>query len=234
MRGVAQVAAHDVDELRVPLRGPDSREMADQPERETDDPEPQAEPDRRRERSVGDGDGARGSGQQDRLGQRAMHRREEAGDVVGTQPFATAHGVPPSERSTGASRSTGLNRSSPSDQDPAAEGEEGQEEARRREGDRQTEDDLHQSPRAAGAVAEGERQAGDDDDHDGDDLGHRAFDRFQDRLQRRFPGHARARGVRGRRHQGNGQGGGSRGKRVVQCADHDESPEGEGTRDGRA
>jgi hypothetical protein len=46
-----------------------------------------------------------------------------------------------------------------------------QEEARRGEGDRETEDDLDQPAKAAGRIAEGERQAGHGDDDDRDDFG---------------------------------------------------------------
>jgi hypothetical protein len=56
--------------------------------------------------------------------------------------------------------------------------------------------DLDQPPQAAAHVAEGEAEAGDDDDDDGDHLGDGAFDRLEDALQRRFPRHAGAGGVR--------------------------------------
>ena len=64
-----------------------------------------------------------------------------------------------------------------------------------RKSNRQAEDDLDQPPETAGRLTEGERQAGDDDYDDGDDAGHRSLDGFQDRGQRRFSGHARARGM---------------------------------------
>ncbi len=80
---------------------------------------------------------------------------------------------------------------------PATEAEEAQEEARRRKGDGDAEDDLDQPTETAAGIAEGQRQPGDDDDDHRDNLGDRAFDRLQDRLQRRFLGHRRAGGVGG-------------------------------------
>src|SRR3546814_12494429 len=52
------------------------------------------------------------------------------------------------------------------DQRSAAEAEEGQKEARRREGDREAEDDLDEPPEAARRLAEHQRQTGNDDDDD--------------------------------------------------------------------
>ena len=71
---VAQMPAHDVDEGRVALGGPDGGQMADQPDRSADDPEAQAKPDGGGERAVDDRDGARRAAEQDRLGERAMDR----------------------------------------------------------------------------------------------------------------------------------------------------------------
>src|SRR3546814_15428860 len=71
----------------------------------------------------------------------------------------------------------------PSDERPAAEGEEGEEKARRREGDRQAEDDLDQPAESARGIAEGKAQAGDDDDDHRDDLGDRTLDALEDRLE---------------------------------------------------
>ena len=151
MLRVAQVPAHHVDEGGIALGGPDRGEMADQPDHGADDPEAQAQADRGGERAVDDRDRARRAAEQDRLGQRAMDGRVEAGDGL---------------------------VAAPSDQRSAAELEEGQEEARRGEGDRQAEDDLDQPAKAARGLAEGERQAGDDDDDHRDDLGDRALDRI--------------------------------------------------------
>ena len=161
--------AHDVDEERIALRGPDGGGVAERPEQETGDPEPQAEAERGGQRAVEDRDRPRRAAEQDRFGQRAMDRRREAGNGLGV----------------------------PSDQRSAAEREERQEEARRRERDRQAEHDLDQPPEAAGGVAEGERQTGDDDDDHRDDLGDRSFDRLQDLVERLLPRHVGAGGAGG-------------------------------------
>lgn len=95
-----------------------------------------------------------------------------------------------------------------SDQRPAAKGEEGQKEARRREGDRQAKHDLDEPARPARGVAEGERQAGDDDDDHRDDLGDRPLDRFQHLLEWLFPRHVGARRMGGRGEREAGDGGG--------------------------
>ena len=148
---IAQVPAHHVDEGRVALGGPDRGEMADQPDRGADDPEAQPKTDRGGERAVDDRDRPGRAAEQDRFGQGAMNRRVEAGDGVGAAP---------------------------SDQHSAAELEEREEEARRGEGDRQTEDDLDQPPKSARGFAERQRQAGDDDDDHRNDLGDRPLDRI--------------------------------------------------------
>src|SRR5262249_44079520 len=70
--------------------------------------------------------------------------------------------------------------------------EEGEEEARGREGDRDAEHDLDQPAEAARGLAEGEAQSGDDDDNDGDDLRDRPLDRVEDLLQGLLPGHVGA------------------------------------------
>ena len=85
-----------------------------------------------------------------------------------------------------------MGSAAPSDERSAAEREERQEEARGGEGDREAEDDLDQAAEAAGGLAEGQRQAGDDDDDHGDDLGDRPLDRFQDLVERLLPRHVRA------------------------------------------
>src|SRR3546814_3452816 len=68
------------------------------------------------------------------------------------------------------------NRSPTSDERPAAEREKRQKEGAGGERDRQAEHDLDELAGAAAAVAEGERQAGDDNDHHRDDLGDRSLD----------------------------------------------------------
>ena len=52
MRGIAQMPAHDVDELRVAPCRPDRRQMTDRPEHEAGDPKAQAQADGSRERAV--------------------------------------------------------------------------------------------------------------------------------------------------------------------------------------
>src|SRR3546814_20885902 len=76
-----------------------------------------------------------------------------------------------------------------SDERPAAEGKEGQEEARRGEGDRQAENDLHEPAEAARRVAESKAEAGDEDDNHPDHLGAGPFTALEDRLERSLPGH---------------------------------------------
>src|SRR3546814_2202111 len=65
-----------------------------------------------------------------------------------------------------------------------------------REGDLQTEDDLNEAPESARRLAEREGQAGHDNDNDRDDLGDRALNGFENLLQRFFPRHPRAGGLR--------------------------------------
>src|SRR5918995_3733942 len=94
MRGITQVPARHVYELRVTLRSPDRGEMADRPDDEAGDPETQAEADGAGERTIGDGDRTRCAAEQDRLGQRAMERCEEAADVL----FHQTSAPPPKEK----------------------------------------------------------------------------------------------------------------------------------------
>src|SRR3546814_15486347 len=82
------------------------------------------------------------------------------------------------------SRNPAPRRRGSSDERPAAEGKEGQEEARRGEGDRQAENDLHEPAEAARRVAESKAEAGDDDDNHRDDLGDGPFHALADRLER--------------------------------------------------
>jgi hypothetical protein len=103
-----------------------------------------------------------------------------------------------------------------------------QEEARCGKGDREAEHDLDQPAKAARRVAEGEAEAGDDDDDDRHDLGDRPLDALEDRLQRRFPRHRRARRM-GRRGDGKGNeaaehGGGQACTGASKCLDHEITP----------
>src|SRR5262249_3671308 len=77
------------DELRVALCGPDRRHVSDRPEHEACDPKAQSQSDSSRERAVRDRDRARGTAEQDRLGQGAMDRHFEPGDSLAHQTSAT-------------------------------------------------------------------------------------------------------------------------------------------------
>src|SRR5262245_35931488 len=82
MERVAYVSAHHLDERRIALGRPNCRNVADDPEGKPRDPQAKPETDRSRERTVEDGNGAWCASQQDRLGQRAVDRRFEAGDQI--------------------------------------------------------------------------------------------------------------------------------------------------------
>src|SRR5690606_31496032 len=88
-------------------------------------------------------------------------------------------------------KSPGHSRCCPSNERPAAKGKEGEEEARGGKGDGEAEDDLDQAPEAARGVTESETEPGDDDDDHRDDFCDRPLDAFENRLERRFPGHRR-------------------------------------------
>src|SRR5579863_8217594 len=75
--------AHDVHEGGVALGGPDGSQMADQPDRSANKPKAQAKPDGRGKRAVNDRDRPRRAAEQDRLGERAMDWRIEAGNRLG-------------------------------------------------------------------------------------------------------------------------------------------------------
>src|SRR3546814_15676648 len=112
------------------------------------------------------------------------------------------------------SRNPAPRRRGSSDERPAAEGKEGQEEARRGEGDRQAENDLHEPAEAARRVDESKAEAGDDDDNNRDDLDDGPFNALADGPERRLPGHRRADGGSRRR----GGGGDGDGGSAQQCA----------------
>src|ERR1700688_1425328 len=78
MTGDAEMPAYDVDELRIALCRPHRGGLSDDPEQETSEPQPQAEAQRRSQGPVQDCNGTRCSPEQDRLGQRAMDRDNEA------------------------------------------------------------------------------------------------------------------------------------------------------------
>src|SRR3546814_19391670 len=76
------VAGRD-GEVRGRLASDDDGEAgADHSHDETSDPEPEHEPDRGSQRSIDDGERTRRAGEQDRFGERAMHRHREAGQVL--------------------------------------------------------------------------------------------------------------------------------------------------------
>ena len=128
MTGDTQVSAYDLDEVRIALGGPDGGHVADEPKEEARDPKAQTDAECSGERAVEDRDGARRAAHQDRFGQRAMHGRDEAWDLL-----------------------------DPSDHHSAAEREERQKEARGSERDRQAEHDLDQPAESARGIAERQR-----------------------------------------------------------------------------
>src|SRR5579875_310601 len=81
MGGIAEVPTDDVDEERIAFGGPDGSRVPDRPEQSAWNPEPEAERDRSRDRAVGDRHGPRCPAHQDWIGERAVDRREEAGDI---------------------------------------------------------------------------------------------------------------------------------------------------------
>ena len=84
---------------RIALGRPDGGGMADDPEQEPGDPQAQAEAQRRRQRAVEDRDRARRAAEQDRLGQRAMDRRDEAWDgFVSGKALHQISAPPPNEK----------------------------------------------------------------------------------------------------------------------------------------
>src|SRR3546814_13200268 len=73
-----EVAAGDVDELRVVPRRPNRKGMADRPEGQAGDPEPQAKTHRAGAGAVDDRKAVRRAAEQERPGERAGARRAEA------------------------------------------------------------------------------------------------------------------------------------------------------------
>jgi hypothetical protein len=84
-----------------------------------------------------------------------------------------------------------------SEHGPGGDAEEGGDEGRGREGDRQAEHDADALAQGRTALREGEAQPGDDDGDDAHRLGDRTGERVRDRLQRGLPGHGRAAGRAG-------------------------------------
>src|SRR5215468_4820596 len=77
MGRIAHMPPDHVDEQWIALRGPDCGHVAERPQHEPGDPEAKPEADGRRHRAVEDGDRTRCTGEQDRLGERPVHRRFE-------------------------------------------------------------------------------------------------------------------------------------------------------------
>src|SRR6516164_7536207 len=99
MRGITQVSAHDLDELRVASCGPDRRQMADRPQHEAGDPKAQSQANGSSEGAVGDRNRARGTAEQDRLCQRPMHGRfEPRKRVLGKKIAHQTRAPPPNEK----------------------------------------------------------------------------------------------------------------------------------------
>ena len=82
MRGIADMAAQDLDEMRVFARGPHRDGMADDPEQRAGDPELQAERHGCGDRADQDGERAWGAAEQQRLGQGPVERDGKAGEMV--------------------------------------------------------------------------------------------------------------------------------------------------------
>src|ERR1700737_3983999 len=95
MRGVANVPTNHLDEERIALRGPNRRQVANDPEHQAGDPQSQSKADRGRKRSVHYRGRARGTGEQDRFGEGPVHRRLEAGDHVVSNDFLHQMSAPP-------------------------------------------------------------------------------------------------------------------------------------------
>ena len=82
MTGDTEVPADDLDKVRVALGGPDGDHVANEPKQEAGDPQAQADAEGGCERAVNDGERPWRTAHQDRLGQRAMYRRDETWDLT--------------------------------------------------------------------------------------------------------------------------------------------------------
>src|SRR5262249_56413094 len=74
------MTTHNVDELGVTLRGPDRGGVTDGPDEKSGNPEPEPKRDGGSKRAIGNRNRAWCTAKQDRVGERAMHRRMETGD----------------------------------------------------------------------------------------------------------------------------------------------------------
>src|SRR3546814_17809228 len=75
------MAARDIDKLWIAACSPDRKHMTDCPDGKASEPEAQAEANRARQRAIDDGECTRRTAEQDRLGQCAVDRGIEDGDV---------------------------------------------------------------------------------------------------------------------------------------------------------
>src|SRR3546814_8694337 len=69
--------AHDIDELRIALRGPYGRKMTGRPDCKSDQPKTQAETEGGRESAIEDRNRTRRAAEQDMFGQGAVHRHRK-------------------------------------------------------------------------------------------------------------------------------------------------------------
>src|SRR6516225_4443830 len=92
---ITQVSAHDVNELRVALCGPDRRHVPDRPQHEAGDPKAQSQTNGSSEGAVGDRNRAWRAAKQDRLRQGAMDRGFEPGDWIVCKELAHQTSAPP-------------------------------------------------------------------------------------------------------------------------------------------
>jgi hypothetical protein len=101
MGGVAQMPAHDLDEVGIALCRTDGGKLRYDPEGEAGDPETQTKTERCRQRSVEDGDGARGATEQDRFGQGAVYGNAKIRDRAAILKKQVLHQIsapPPKEK----------------------------------------------------------------------------------------------------------------------------------------
>jgi len=77
VRRIAEMAAHDIDELSIAFRGPDRGAMTQRPDDEAWNPKPEAQSDRGGERANSNGDGAWRTAEQNWICQSAMDWRCE-------------------------------------------------------------------------------------------------------------------------------------------------------------
>src|SRR3546814_6098235 len=92
--------AHDIDELRIALRGPYGRKMTGRPDCKSDQPKTQAETEGGRESAIEDRNRTRRAAEQDMFGQGAVHRHRKTRhlcSMVGRHRHQTS-APPPKEK----------------------------------------------------------------------------------------------------------------------------------------